>query len=264
MTTEQGAAYASGQAIRPEVRKITPHDIKDALAHGLADFNAHPSHVVFLTLIYPIIALMLARLAFGYDVLPLLFPLVAGFALVGPLAATGMYELSRRREAGLDTSWAHAFDIFRSPAVGSIATIGVLLMAIFIAWLRTAQAIYTNIFGDLVPASIADFAHQVLATPDGWTLIVVGTGVGFGFAAVVLIISAFSIPMVLDRHVGVATAITTSARAVLANPLSMALWGLIVAVSLAIGSIPFFFGLAVVLPVLGHATWHLYRKAVAP
>ncbi len=252
-------AYRSAQ---PIVRTIGTADLRDALAKGLADFNAMPTHVVFLCLIYPIVTLIFARVYAGYEVLPLVFPLLAGYTLIGPLVAIGMYELSRRREQGLDISREHAFDVLRSPSIGAIATLGVLLMAIYFAWLGAAWAIYELIFGSTAPASIAEFARQVFTTPSGWTLIIVGSGVGFLFAVVVLTLSVVSFPLLLDRDVGVTTAVQTSIRAVLANPVTMAIWGLIVAGALLIGSLPLFVGLAVVLPVLGHSTWHLYRKVV--
>ena len=106
------------------------------------------------------------------------------------------------------------------------------------------------------------FIHDVLTTSHGWALIIAGNVIGFIFAAVVLSISVVSFPLLLDRDVGAAVAVQTSIRAVLANPLTMALWGLIVALALVIGSIPLFVGLAIVMPVLGHATWHLYRRVV--
>ena len=249
---------------RPTVRSIGVADLKDALARGLADFSAMPTHAVFLCLIYPIVGLVLARLLLGYDVLPLLFPLAAGFALLGPFAAIGFYELSRRREQGLDVSWQDAFDVLRSPSRGAIAALAFLLLVIFAIWIAVAQAIYVANFGYEPAASIPDFLRQVLTTPAGWTLIIVGNGVGFLFAVAVLTISVVSFPLLVDRDVGAVEAVLTSVRAVAANPITMAIWGLIVAGLLAIGSLPLFFGLAVVVPVLGHATWHLYRKVVEP
>ena len=252
---------ASATPARPVIRHVTPADLLQSLALGLDDFSAMPSHAVFLCLIYPLLGLALISLASGYSMLPLAFPIAAGFALIGPLAAIGLYELSRRREAGLDTSSTHAFDVLHSPSLGAIVALGVLLTAIFLVWLAVAEAIYVANFGYAAPASIRHFVEDVFTTTPGWNLIVVGTGVGFLFAALVLTISAVSFPLLLDRDVGAAVALLTSIRVVIANPLTMALWGLIVAALLVIGSLPLFLGLTVVMPVLGHATWHLYRKA---
>jgi uncharacterized membrane protein len=248
----------------PKIRRIGFADLKEALARGLDDFRAMPSHAVFLCLIYPVVGFVIFRLALGANVLPLLFPLAAGFALLGPLAALGLYEMSRRREQGLDVSWRHALDVFRSPSLAAIVVLGLLLVAIFLVWVAVAQAIYVATFGYTPAASMPDFAHQVLTTPAGWTLAIVGNGIGFLFAVVVLTLGVVSFPLLLDRDVGAAVAILTSVRAVLANPVTMAAWGFIVAALLLIGSIPAFFGLAVVMPVLGHATWHLYRRVVEP
>lgn len=249
---------------RPVVRKIVFTDLGDALRRGLADFSAMPSHAVFLCLIYPIVGLVLARAMLGYDLLPLLFPLAAGFALVGPFAAIGFYELSWRREQGLDVSWGDAFDVLRSPSRGAIAALGFLLLVIFAIWIAVAQAIYIANFGYEPAASMPQFIDQVFTTPAGWTLIIVGNFVGFLFALAVLTISVVSFPLLVDRDVGAVEAVLTSVRAVATNPVTMAAWGLIVAALLVIGSLPFFFGLAVVVPVLGHSTWHLYRKVVEP
>jgi uncharacterized membrane protein len=256
-----GAGSAPAQLT---IRRIGFADLKDALAKGVDDFTAMPTHAMFLCVIYPIIGLVLARLAFGYSILPLIYPLASGFALVGPLAALGLYELSRRREAGLDTSASHAFDVLRSSSIGAIAALGILLLMIVGIWLAIANAIYVADFGYAPPVSLRQFAHDVLSTPAGWNLVVVGNGIGFCFAVLVLTVSVVSFPLLLDRDVGAAVALLTSIRAVAENPLTMAAWGLIVAVLLALGSLPFFLGLTVVLPILGHATWHLYRKVVEP
>jgi uncharacterized membrane protein len=255
---------ASTNPARPVVRRISVSDLYAALASGIDDFTAVPSHAVFLCVIYPLLGILLIGLTLGNSLLPLAFPIAAGFALIGPLAAIGLYELSRRREAGLDSSTGHALDVLHSPSLGAIIALGVLLMAVFLIWLVVAEALYIAIFGYTPPASIAPFVHDVLTTPQGWMLIGMGTGIGFLFAALVLSISAISFPLLLDRDVGAAVAVYTSLRVMAANPAPMALWGLIVAALLVIGSIPFFVGLTVVMPVLGHATWHLYRRAVEP
>ena len=246
----------------PAIRMIGFSDLADALAKGWDDFSVMPSHAIFLCLIYPLVGIFLIGLAFGYSVLPLLFPLAAGFALIGPVAAVGLYELSRRREAGLDSHWTHAFDVLRSSSLPAIIALGLLLMGIFLAWLGSAQAVYQSLFGYLPPQSYAQFIQDIFTTRAGWQLIIWGNLIGFGFAVWALVISVVSFPLLVDRNVGAAAAITTSVRAVAANPVTMAAWGLIVAALLLIGSLPAFMGLAVVMPVLGHATWHLYRKVV--
>jgi uncharacterized membrane protein len=247
----------------PMVRKIGMMDLKDALAMGVEDFRAIPTHVIFLSIIYPVGALVAAQLTLN-DLVQLFFPLAAGFALIGPVAALGLYELSRRRELGLGLWWTHAFDVRHSRSIGGILMLGVLLIAIFLLWVAVAQAIYIATFGNSPPGSIPNFLRQVFTTPEGWTLIVVGNGVGFLFAVVVLMISVVSFPLLLDRNVGAGVAILTSARVVLRNPVTTAAWGLIIAGLLLIGSLPLFIGLAVVMPVLGHSSWHFYRKVVEP
>ena len=252
-------AIAGAGFDRPNIRTIGTGDLKDALARGLADFNAKPSHLIFIAMIYPVIMIVAARLSAGDEILPLVFPLLAGSTLLGPLAAIGLYELSRRREQGLDVAWRHLFNVLRSPSLRSIMTVGVLLGAIFLAWMVMAQVIYWQFFGNAVPESVAEFARQVFTTSAGWSLMVAGCGVGFLFAVAVLTISVVSFPLLLDRDVGPVTAVQTSISVVLTNPMTMAIWGVIVAGSLALGALPFFIGWVIVMPVLGHSTWHLYR-----
>ena len=271
LNTANQAVERAGQSLRrpeeardslPAVRRIEVADLRDVLARGLSDFAAYRTDVIFLCIIYPVAGLLLAWLAFGYDMLPLLFPLASGFALIGPVAAVGLYEMSRRREQGVDITWADAFGVVRAPAFGAIVVLGLLLLAIFLLWLGAAYAIYLVTLGPEPPASIGSFVGDVFTTSAGWTLIVVGVGVGFLFALLVLTISVVSFPMLLDRDVGLSTAVATSVRTVVANPGPMAVWGLIVAAGLVIGSIPLLIGLIIIMPVLGHATWHLYRKVV--
>jgi uncharacterized membrane protein len=247
---------------QPAIRRIGIGDLKDALREGWADFSAMPSHAIFLCIIYPVVGIVLAQLIFGFAMLPFLFPLAAGFALIGPLAALGLYELSRRREAGLDTQASHALDVLHSPSIGAIAALGLLLLTIFFVWIAVAHAIYVASFGYAMPASLGQFVRDLFTTAAGWQLIVVGNLVGLVFAIVAMMLSAITFPLLLDREVGAAAALSTSVRLVQKNPVTMAAWGLIVAALLLLGSIPLFIGLAVAIPVLGHATWHLYRKAI--
>ena len=250
-------------ATQPRIRTLTVHDLVDALKRGWQDFLAQPTHLVFVALIYPIIGALLARLSATYNILPLLFPLMAGFALLGPFAAIGLYEISRRRENGQDASATQAFQVLNSPALGQIALLGLLLTGLFLAWLASAWLIYRGTLGLAPPVTTDSFLAAVLTTFDGWMMMIIGNAVGALFAIVAFSISVVSFPLMLDRHVDVATAVRTSVQAVEANPRVMLVWGLMIAGLLALGSLPLLVGLVVVMPVLGHASWHVYRKLVA-
>ncbi len=245
------------------INPIRSGDLFDALAKGWKDFGETPTHYMMLVIIYPIVGLVMARMVAGQDLLPLLFPIVSGFALVGPVFAVALYELSRRKEQGEDVSFRELLKLRRSPSFPSIVYLSAFLGVVYFIWIAAAQGIYWSLFGTWVPDSISVLMTQVLTTPEGQTLILVGCGVGFLFALFVLAISAVSFPMLLDKPVGAVVAVQTSVRAMLANPLTMLMWGALVAGLLVIAMIPAFFGLAIVMPVLGHATWHLYRKVIA-
>lgn len=246
-----------------KVQKIEIDDLRDALRRGLADFGAYRTDVIFLCIIYPLAGLLLARLTFGYDMLPLIFPLASGFALLGPVAAVGLYEMSRRREQGKEISWADAFGVVKAPTFGTIVALGGVLLLIFIAWITAAWLVFAATLGPETPVSVSSFLSDIFTTGAGWAMIVIGCGVGFLFAALVLVISVVSFPLLLDRDVGLGLAISTSVEVVRRNPVPVAAWGLIVAAGLVLGSLPALLGLIFVMPILGHATWHLYRKAVA-
>lgn len=264
MTEFHVFAGATGIEDRPIVRRIDQAAVLDALRQGYRDFAAMPSHVIFLCFIYPVVGVVLARWTSGADTLQLVFPLMSGFALVGPFAALGLYEISRRRELGMEATWRHALRVRRSPAMPGIVTIGLLLVAILVVWLLAANAIYSAFYGADRPATLQALIADVLSTRRGALLVMVGNAVGFLFAVAVLSMTVVAFPLMLDRDCGAVEAVATSVRATLANPGPVALWGLIVAAALVVGSIPVFAGLAVVLPILGHATWHLYRKLVEP
>lgn len=246
----------------PAVRRIKVSDLKDVLAKGFDDFGAYRTDVIFLGAVYAAAGLVFARVAFGLDMLPLVFPLASGFALVGPIAGIGLYEMSRDREQGRTVSWRNAFDVFRAPAAGAVLILGLILVGILLLWLFAAWEIYAHTMGPAEPSSVSAFLHDVFFTAAGRTMIVVGMGVGFLFALAAMSVSLVSFPLLLDRDVGLDTAIKTSIRAVAMNPIPVAAWGLIVAGGLVLGTIPLFIGLIVAIPVLGHSTWHLYRKLV--
>jgi uncharacterized membrane protein len=253
---------SASSATPPRVRKINADDLSWALAEGWTDFNAKRGDLIFVALLYPLIGLLTAAFAMNDAALPLFFPLVAGLSILGPAVASGFYELARRREEHLESSWWHFFDPLRGSNGTTIVTLTVGLALLFILWLAAAYAIYAATMGPDFPVGIAAFTSRVFGTPEGWALIALGNLAGLVFAVIVLVTTLISFPMAVDRTVDPGTAVATSLRAVQANPGIVAGWGLRVAGLLALGCFPAFIGLAVVLPVLGYATWHLYTRMV--
>ena len=245
-----------------EVRRIGLSDLEVALRKGWDDFLAYRTDVIFICFIYPLAGLIVARASFDLNRLPLLFPLISGFALIAPCAAAGLYEMSRLRERGQEVSWTDAFAVFRSAAIVPVVKLGLILTGVFLLWLAVAAGLYELTLDPFVPTSIPSLIHEVFTTKAGWALLVLGIGAGSLFALFVLAISAVSFPLLIDRLASVSSAIRTSVRAFTLNKGPMLAWGMIVAFGLVLGAIPALLGLIVVVPVLGHATWHLYRRVV--
>ncbi len=267
-----GAGHDIGEVARelggtdaapPEVRRIGTADLRAALRLGLDDFMALRTDVVAACLLYPVIGACLIWAAFNRSLLPLVFPLISGFALIGPAAAVGLYEMSRQREAGKPANWATGFAVLASPRFGAIFVLAVAHFFVFFLWILTAYGVFLMTMGPEVPASASDFFAAVLTTGPGWAMIALGIPVGFLFALAVLASSVVSFPLLIDRPVGLPVAVITSLRVARKSPVTVAAWGLFVAAALVLGSLPMLLGLAVVIPVLGHATWHLYRRAVS-
>lgn len=246
----------------PVPRRITVDDLRLALRRGAEDLGTFRSDVVFVCLLYPIIGAVLAALALRGDAVQLIFPVLSGFALVGPVAAVGLYEMSRRRERGKPVNWLAYLDVLQSPKFGGVVLLALLHALIFVIWVMLADLIATLTIGADTPRGLMAFAQLVLGTGAGWAMIVIGCAVGFVFATLVLAMSIVSFPLLLDRNVGVVVAVVTSVRVALLNPWPVAVWGMIVAGSLVLGAIPALLGLVIVLPLLGHATWYVYRAAV--
>lgn len=246
----------------PIIHRINADDLHWALRRGWDDFQAKRGDLIFVSFIYPLIGLITGAIALDSKLLPYLFPIVAGISILGPVVAAGFYEIARRRDEGDDTGWAHFLDPIRPGRRGGLIAITSMLIALFLAWLLIASVIYQATLGQLRPIGVGAFLRDLLTTSEGWTLIVVGNLAGGLIAALTLVLTVVSAPMVVDRPDEPELAVRTSIRAVAANPGAIARWGAIVAGLLILGTIPLFVGLAVVLPVLGYSTWHLYTRLV--
>lgn len=250
-------------SLNPVIHSLKTADLSEILKLGAADFFAKPTHGVFITLIFGLIALFTALIGLGENFMPLLFPMIAGTAIIGPLAASGLYELSRRREKGLDYSWYHVFDVIHAPSRGGIAAMGLVLAILFAAWLMTAKLLYGVFFTGAHPTTLVAMIQQVFSTSAGWGLLIVGSAIGFIYSVVVYAATIVSLPMMLHYKTSLGRAVLTSLRAVLQNWRAMAAWYCIVVALMLLGSLPLLLGLAIIVPILGHATWHLYRKLVS-
>ncbi len=258
-----GTEEMGGIDQRPiELRDITTADLREALRAGFDDFLHLRTDVIFIVLVYPVIGLALTWIAFNRDLLPLIFPLISGFALLGPVAAIGLYELSRRREREEATHWNSAFKIIESPSLIPILALAFFLTVTFLIWIGVALSLYAVTLGPEPPASLLAFMGDIFSTGAGWTMLIVGSGIGFVLAAMVLAMTIISFPLLIDRRVGLPVAVATSLEVSRRNPTTVAAWGAIVVILLGLSVLTLFLGMVVALPVLGHATWHLYRRAV--
>ena len=260
--TSQFPPAAGMTVAAPAVRRISDSDLRWALSEGWKDFREKRGDLIFAGLLYPLIGLAAAVLARSDQLLPLFFPLIAGLSILGPAVASGFYELARRREEGIDASWWHFLDPLRGRSRDGLVLLTAGLAGLFLLWLAAAWLIYQGTIAAYHPVGAAEFFDRLFHTSQGWTMIVLGNLAGFGFAIATLLVSVVSFPMVVDKPIDAGTAVATSYRAVSANPRVMASWGLRVAGLLFLGCLPAFIGLAVVLPVLGYATWHLYTRLV--
>lgn len=230
------------------------------LAAGWRDFMRAPAVSLSYGFLFSIAGYVVIYGLYALDMFYLILPLAAGFMLVGPVAAIGLYDVSRRLEAGQQVTLGGALRSFLSH-FGTVSTMGLILMLFLLAWIRVAMLIFALFFGGQV-ITRANFIEAVFFAPESLPFVVTGTVVGAALATAVFAISAISLPMLLDRDVGVPTAVAASFRAVNRNPQAMALWAALIAGFTAFGIATLFVGLAVCLPLVGHASWHAYRDLI--
>ena len=262
MATQTMSASRTTRSKPIPVRTITDDDLRFSLRQGYEDFGDLRGDLIFAGLIYTIIGLAAVVMTTSRPLVPFFYPVVAGVALLGPIAAVGFYELARRRESGQEVHWFHFLDVRKRPSLDDMGMVAGLLLVIFVGWLLAAAALYALIFGWATPTSVGGFLSMIFTTPRGWALIVSGAVVGAIFGWIVLALSVASLPMLVDCDVSASEAVSASWRAAHANKREMIRWGMVVTVLLVLGSIPLFVGLAFVLPWLGYSTWHLYTRLV--
>lgn len=246
----------------PQVQAITFTDLWHVLKLGWADFLAAPQFGLFFSAIYVVGGLSLFAFVLWFELHWLAYPLVIGFALIGPFAASGLYEVSRRRELGLPLSWAEILTVVGRQRSRELGWMAFVMLFVFWVWMYQARTIFAVFFGFQGFASFDGFLAALFTTSNGWMFLLVGHLVGAIIAMVLFTLTVVSCPLLLDRDADFVTAMITSIRAVAASPTTMIAWGLFVITAVVLAAVPAFLGFLIVLPVFGHATWHLYRRVV--
>lgn len=248
----------------PEVRTVTVGDIGQILGLGVADFRAAPKFGLFFGGVYAVGGWLIALLLVHFGMTYLVFPMATGFALIAPFVATGLYDVSRRLERGEDLTWAKVLGSVRSASGRDLAWMALITSFTLIIWMDAAAFLYFGFMGLSPDTNAGDLVREIFTTGPGLAFLVAGNVIGALIALVVFSYSVVSFPMLYDRAVDFVTAMVTSIKVVIKNPAAMLFWAAIIAVLLLISIASAFVALPVVLPVLGHASWHLYRRAVAP
>ena len=248
----------------PVVRAIAIADVTESLAQGLRDFQHAPVYGLTFGILYFLGGLATYLTASAFNLLYLTYPIAAGFALAGPLVAIGLYEVSRMIERGEALSWGRVIGAIRQQAGKEIGWMSFVVLFVLIIWLYQVRLLLALFLGFEQIAIMRDFLQVILGTPQGWMFLAVGHVIGAMLSVVLFALTVVSFPLLLDRDVDFITAMITSVRAVARSPGPLLIWAAMIAGLLVIASLPFFAGIIIVLPVLGHASWHLYRKLVAP
>lgn len=252
----------TAQAIpQPNLRPITIHDIVDAIASGIRDFRSAPQFGLAFAGLFAAGGWLLIALLWHFNMPYLAYPLAMGFALVAPFAATGFYAVSEHIESGKRLTWASILSDVGKAASGEVRWMALITGFALVIWMDIA-AFLMFAFTSFEFITV-DTLKNLLTTPTGWFFAFLGNLAGAIIAMAVFSISAVSFPMLYDRKVDFVTAMTASVNLVIANPRPMIIWCAIIAASMAISLATGFLGLLITMPIIGHATWHLYRKAVA-
>lgn len=248
----------------PTVRQITANDVVDALASGIRDFRRAPVYGLVIGAFYAVGGLLIILTASALGMTYLSYPLAAGFALIGPFAAVGLYEVSRRQEIGAPLSWSAILGTMWDQKGRELSWMAFVVLFVQIMWMYQVRLLLAVFMGFQSFASFGEFVSEIFGTPEGLMFLAIGHVVGAILSVVLFSLTVISFPLLLEQDRDFITAMITSVKAVVTSPLPMIGWAAIVTVTLILSIAPGFLGLIVTLPVLGHTTWHLYRKCVEP
>jgi uncharacterized membrane protein len=246
----------------PEVQTVAATDIGACLSAGLSDFLRAPAFGMVFSAVYVLGGLVLFLVATASGQEWWLIPFVVGFPLLAPFAAVGLYEVSRRIEIGEPLIWREVLGVVIAQRNRQIPSMAMVILLIFMFWVFMAHTIFALFMGLQSLTNITS-SPEVLLRGSGPVMLAVGSVIGTGFALALFSFTVAGLPVLLERELDFISAIILSVRAVIANAGVMALWGLCIAALLFLGMLPVFLGLFVALPVLGHASWHMYRRLLA-
>jgi len=242
-------------------RDLSESDLRAALAAGWDDFKTYPAFGLFFSAFYVLGGIALYFGLFARGEAAWFIPIAAGFPLFAPFAAVGLYEVSRRREQGKSMKWGAVLGALRGRGDEQLLVMGVVVLIAFGFWIILARGIFA-IF--MAQSGIGTESLALLVSFPGVMMLLIGSAVGALMAVALFAITVVSLPMLLDRDVDFVTAMIVSMETVRANPQIMLKWAAVIGATLFVAMLPLFLGLFIALPVLGHATWHMYRRAVAP
>jgi uncharacterized membrane protein len=248
----------------PKVNALTVADLRACLAQGISDFARAPLFGLFFGAVFTIIGMVIVLALTSWHMPWMIYPFAIGFPLVGPFAAAGLYEVSRRMENGSPLDWSQVLSAVWAQRRRELSWMAFVMLFVFWVWMYQIRLLLALILGRMSFSSMDKFLTVVFTTEQGWTFLAVGHLVGGALSLILFSITVVSIPLLMDREVDIVTAMVTSVKTVLASPLPMIGWAACVTLAVLAACVPFFLGLLVVLPVLGHATWHIYRRAVQP
>lgn len=252
------------QRVKPMINKVTADDITASLKAGFADFVARPFMSGFFGLFYAMIGLLMVWILFSLGKIWLIIPAAVGFPLVAPFAAAGLYEMSRRLQKRESFGWFDILTTMANQRKREMGWMAFVTLFIFWVWIYQFRTVLVIVLQDSSFSDFDGFFDTVLFTPEGWTFLAIGTCLGAILSAVLFTVTVVAMPMLLERDIDFVSAMITSIRVVTENPLVMLLWAAVISVTLLLSMVPAFLGLIFTLPILGHTTWHLYKRALPP